>query len=294
MEYPLERIRSPYEAEKATELSVDAGDLVYIVDETSSDKWIYGQKAEGSSGNRDKKKLKGWFPKDCLMVVKSDFSLHGQRVVIHVAYAAAKETEVTVKVGDRLVLTDKHGDWLYGYMDEGFGNSHGWFPSFCINEDSSGNLNTTNSNKNNNIEKRRLHLAVSNLDTRDDGRMPLVSPLRKMRKDVELGYPPARSISLGGRISNNKPRSFFSDDDVYKRIIKGVERGTKSGARVDKQDLMNDDYNQVPECIRCGVNPVAIAIDPCWHTILCEKCAKEYKYCPKCKVKIIKCQKIFL
>ena len=64
--------------------------------------------------------------------------------------------------------------------------------------------------------------------------------------------------------------------------------------RVDRQDLMNDDYNQVPECIRCGVNPVAIAIDPCWHTILCEKCAKEYKYCPKCKVKIIKCQKIFL
>ena len=51
MDYPLERIRSPYKAEKATELSVDAGDLVYIVDETSSDKWIYGQKAEGASGN---------------------------------------------------------------------------------------------------------------------------------------------------------------------------------------------------------------------------------------------------
>ena len=75
IDYPLERIRSPYKAEKATELSVDAGDLVYIVDETSSDKWIYGQKAEGASGNDGAKKLKGWFPKDCLVIVNSDFAL---------------------------------------------------------------------------------------------------------------------------------------------------------------------------------------------------------------------------
>ena len=59
-----------------------------------------------------------------------------------------------------------------------------------------------------------------------------------------------------------------------------------------KKDVINDDYNQVPECTRCGINPVTIAIEPCWHTILCEKCAKECKY--KCKVKVIKCQKNFL
>eukprot|EP00944_MAST-04C_sp_MAST-4C-sp1_P015511 g15511.t1 len=297
MDYPSARIRSPYKAEKATELSVDAGDLVYIVDETSSDKWIYGQKAEGASENSGTKKLKGWFPKDCLVVANSHFPLHGKKVVIQVAYTAAKETEVTVKVGDRLVLTDKHGDWLYGYMDEGFGNSHGWFPSFCVSEESGSSFTSTDSNNSNgHNEKRRISLAVSNLDPRDDGRMPLVSPIRKVRKDLEIGsanYPP-RSVSLGGRIANNKPRSFFSDDDVYKRIIKGVERDAKSGPRMQKKDVINDDYNQVPECTRCGINPVTIAIEPCWHTILCEKCAKECKYCPKCKVKVINCQKIFL
>ena len=138
------------------------------------------------------------------------FALHGKKVVIQVAYTAAKETEVTVKVGDRLVLTDKHGDWLYGYnMDEGL-VTHGWFPSFCVSEESSF-TSTDSNNSNGHNEKRRISLAVSNLDPRDDGRMHLVSPIRKVRKDLEIGSAnyQLRSVSLGGRIANNKPFFFF-------------------------------------------------------------------------------------
>ena len=96
MDYPFSWIRSPYKAEKATELSVDAGDLVYIVDETSSDKWIYGQKAEGASENSGE--VEGWFPKDCLVVANSDFPLHGKKVVIQVAYAATKRPKLLLKL----------------------------------------------------------------------------------------------------------------------------------------------------------------------------------------------------
>ena len=61
------------------------------------------------------------------------------------------------------------------------------------------------------LRKEGYLLQVSNLESRDDGRMPLVSPIRKVRKDLEVGSAnyQLRSVSLGGRIANNKPRSFF-------------------------------------------------------------------------------------
>ena len=51
-----------------------------------------------------------------------------------------------------------------------------------------------------------------------------------------------------------------------------------------------DDYNKTPDCMICNEADVTMLINPCWHAVLCEKCAK-ITNCPKCLKKVLKFQK---
>ena len=292
MDYPIRTIQTPYQAQKATELSVEIGDLVLVVDDNSSEKWIYGQTLD--------KTKKGWFPKICVTVDANT------KVMIKVPYAATKPTEVTVKVGDQVIVSEKHGDWLYGYMENG--SHHGWFPSYCIEPGKNDNNrklppmnhnhNDYNNRRNLSINRRNLSINVSNVNNsnKPNGRNIMMSPIAKSREMPSNNFH-QRSVSLGGRILNNQPRSFFNDDDVvYGKIIKRANMQVSSNGNKNKNNNRKpmDDYNKTPDCMICNEADVTMLINPCWHAVLCEKCAKTVTNCPKCLKKVLKFQKIFL
>lgn len=210
-------VMTSYTAEKETEMSVSEGDVVRVTDGSTSNDWFYGE-LQGPSNTSTQR---GWFP-------RTSTALYGDKIVtIKAPYTASKNTEISVRQGERLIITERHGEWVCGSSVSNL-QSSGWFPGFCIGDGASPSAMA----KMPSSESTFAFAEVDQSDARGrSSSLPRInSPSatspeqpRTISHNHFFVDHPRRSVSLGGRsLGSNAEKiqkSFFGNDTVYKRII---------------------------------------------------------------------------
>ena len=205
-------VMTSYTAEKETEMSVSEGDVVRVTDGSTSNDWFYGE-LQGHSNTATRR---GWFP-------RTSTALYGDKVVtIKAPYTASKNTEISVRLGERVIITERHGEWVCGSSVSNL-QSSGWFPGFCIGDGSSPSTMV----KIQSSESTYANAEVDESDARGrSSSLPRINspeqPRTISRNHFFVDHP-RRSVSLGGRSLGSKAekteKSFFGNDAVYQRII---------------------------------------------------------------------------